>query len=719
VIKGILAMSLSGFLKGILPLSIISEIIYLVFCKGRIKAPIMVCMSTSFILGTINVFYELKGAHGESGLVLTVFAPFLLFGFIFAGILLAYVYKWRGTPLLVRREKGSLFNITLIVLILILLLSIFNIMNSFIWAGKIIEQGSGHPVEGAVIVRSWDRVTATPAGGSSHLSGITEALSGRRGHFVSFGQLFFPGIPGLTWKSENNTVIFRPGYKLETLNNKNNLIELEKIPMIMSSRKKELERAERNYEFDKYDTVLFRKVVDREDDFIDHDKRGHRHFVKAFTCQSIEHRNKMKRSIQRSASRQSQDRDNKKNINQLITSLFDRTFDGRNRSAEILGKMDIQDPAQLSEMGRAAESAIEEWGMNQKKFKVMSPSALGKLRAVSLPFLLEAISRENITMKAMAITALGEAGDKRAVEPLLIALNDRNAYIRRSAVLSLRKLNDSAAIKPLISMLNDEDRDVKNAAASVLNTMEKPSLDPFLEALKDRDSFVRKSIAYILIYVECNEEVVNALIDASNDNDPLVLSNVALALGWQCDSRAAPSLIKLLQNDNEDVRIRAAEAFSKVKSEIALEHLQSALKDPSPWVRARAVEALGNIDDERTVTSLIEAWDDHDSDVRRIAADILVEKREQAVEPLMQMLHHDEAYFRWRSAYALAKIKDTQAIESIKPLLKDNSSEVRYIASKALSLLAKAVSWQKRLQERKGKSAYIYNIKRYPHKANQ
>jgi HEAT repeat protein len=51
--------------------------------------------------------------------------------------------------------------------------------------------------------------------------------------------------------------------------------------------------------------------------------------------------------------------------------------------------------------------------------------------------------------------ALGEAGDRRAIRPLIAALLDRDALVRRSAIQSLEKLGATEALPAIRALLTD------------------------------------------------------------------------------------------------------------------------------------------------------------------------------------------------------------------------------------------------------------------------
>ncbi|NEO73805.1 HEAT repeat domain-containing protein, partial [Moorena sp. SIO3H5] len=129
-------------------------------------------------------------------------------------------------------------------------------------------------------------------------------------------------------------------------------------------------------------------------------------------------------------------------------------------------------------------------------------------------------------------------------------------------------------------------------------------------------------------------------------------------------------LIKLLDDDSSDVRIRAAEALGNIVTEATIDPLIKLLDDDSSDVRIRAAEALGNIVTEATIDPLIKLLDDDSSDVRKSAAYAL-EKigTEVAIEPLIKLLDDHHSFVRRSAAYALVKIGKEATITKLINLL--------------------------------------------------
>ena len=177
-----------------------------------------------------------------------------------------------------------IFSNLLIGLSAILILS-SDTFASIAWRGVVLDEETGKPIEGVVIVRSWDRVTATPYGTDTSLIAFKETLSGKEGKFRIFNKLPSfslpishrrrvennrPLIPILYHVVENPPFVYKPGYKFLILSEKPQAIELTKIPTIIRLREKELNEAKRYIDFDfNYPTNIFRQTIEEEGDFIE------------------------------------------------------------------------------------------------------------------------------------------------------------------------------------------------------------------------------------------------------------------------------------------------------------------------------------------------------------------------------------------------------------------------------------------------------------------
>ena len=87
-------------------------------------------------------------------------------------------------------------------------------------------------------------------------------------------------------------------------------------------------------------------------------------------------------------------------------------------------------------------------------------------------------------MRKDAAQSLGEIGDPRAVQPLIVALKER--FVGTVSATALGKIGDPRAVAPLISVLEDKDPEFRVAAAQALGRIRDPRVvDPLIYALQD------------------------------------------------------------------------------------------------------------------------------------------------------------------------------------------------------------------------------------------
>jgi HEAT repeat protein len=123
-----------------------------------------------------------------------------------------------------------------------------------------------------------------------------------------------------------------------------------------------------------------------------------------------------------------------------------------------------------------------------------------------------------------------------------------------------------------------------------------------------------------------------------------------------------------------------------------LDDLVNQLKDKDLDIRVRiqAAEALGQMGDARAVQPLIAAFKDQASEVRRSALRALESIGEPAVEPLIAALKDPDSDVRRKASCVLRKVGDVRAVESLITALEDQRTVVRFHAAEALGRIGDA-----------------------------
>jgi len=157
----------------------------------------------------------------------------------------------------------------------------------------------------------------------------------------------------------------------------------------------------------------------------------------------------------------------------------------------------------------------------------------------------------------------------------------------------LINIKDTRVVKLLIQALHDNSwGNRRRRAANALGELgDKSAVEPLIQALKESDVQIRRAAAGALEKVG-NAEAVEALIQSLKDTDKSVRMVSAKALGKIGDSRAVEYLIQALMDKEEDVRWYSAMALGEIGDQRALEPLTQALRDKSEIVRQYAQDAL-------------------------------------------------------------------------------------------------------------------------------
>lgn len=286
----------------------------------------------------------------------------------------------------------------------------------------------------------------------------------------------------------------------------------------------------------------------------------------------------------------------------LITGLSDKDQSVRFSAAEALGQ--IKDP-------RAVEMLLDTMKKDSYS-RIATAKALVEIGNLSVEGLIRALQEESQKEKVITdgrvrvrimnrdeidfcvhiVRALGQIGDRRAVDPLISALGDEYEEVREAAADALGNFNDPRAVEPLILAL-------KNSP--------KKSEDFFLN---DNDAEFRESAARSLGRIKdlcAVEPLIAALKDNKFDHSGIGRGYVALALGEIKDLRAVDPLIAALKDENSSVRANAAIALASIGDQSAIPSLIASMPD---WNAGKAIaSALKQFNwQPQTEAEKVHAW---------------------------------------------------------------------------------------------------------------
>jgi hypothetical protein len=180
----------------------------------------------------------------------------------------------RGEWEIISMEIGTFHRNTRFFAVVILIITLWLPSRCFSFTngvkGVVVDGDTGLPIEGVVVVRSWDKVVAGPGGAVSALLTFAEICTNKDGEFVFLPKILpHIGIPLVSWVEENKLIAFKSGYKFLVFDRISSVVTMEKVPESYYLRYEEAQKARENNEIDLHETKLLKEVVELEETFIE------------------------------------------------------------------------------------------------------------------------------------------------------------------------------------------------------------------------------------------------------------------------------------------------------------------------------------------------------------------------------------------------------------------------------------------------------------------
>ncbi|MFB3882591.1 MAG: HEAT repeat domain-containing protein [Armatimonadota bacterium] len=318
--------------------------------------------------------------------------------------------------------------------------------------------------------------------------------------------------------------------------------------------------------------------------------------------------------------------------------------------------------------------------------------ALGRSKARSaVPALIDVVRKDDDpAVRAEAVRALGQIGDRRALTVVAALVGDANERVRWAAVGAVSDINGGRAGGELERLLAKGNADQREAAARALGGGGEAAITPLIGALKDQAPQVRGAAAESLGLMD-DARIVAPLLGLLDDPDEYVRGRADWALSdgiaRKPSKRTAAPFIEALRSRDVKVRRAAASALSRLKDPSAVGPLIEALEqDGDEEVRYNAVVALGAIGDRRAAKPLIAALKDPGFRGRSEAAWALGGMRELSAAPALIACLRDE-HVAYAAADALGQMKVKGAVGPLITLLRQGSRPSSHNAAAALGVI--------------------------------
>jgi HEAT repeat protein len=244
----------------------------------------------------------------------------------------------------------------------------------------------------------------------------------------------------------------------------------------------------------------------------------------------------------------------------------------------------------------------------------------------------------------------------------IVQNRDEDPRVREQAVETLGRIRTDASVATLIDALTSEDQLSRSRAQFALTRVGIAAIPRLIELLEAEDAAQRVVAADILgVYEGAAVSALPALVLRLKDDDV----RVSLTAAWACgeivaDAEVVPeglveSLASVLADENEDLRVSAAEALGNVGEaarSVVPALVRLAEEDPELLVRMHAVIALTRLAPERVtpehVRLLVAEIREDMADRRERAREAIGRLPPEAAEAIVPMLA--KALSTWREA---------------------------------------------------------------------
>lgn len=596
-------------------------------------------------------------------------------------------------------------------------------------SGIVVEKESGLPIENAILVRSWDRVTVSFEGGSHSWLGTAETVTDKNGKFTFWPRIFFSGIPLIMGTEENSYLVYRPGYGFEEIKELKKVIELPKIPLNRNTRKVQADKAQSSYSTDYYKTELLKEAVQQEEQFLkelSEPAQGVPSTTPALK-EGIDRQVNFNRANDKDIVKLPSDCRQSAANSSEISSLIQR-FNTLEHDAAIIKVACYGDDATPVLVEAISSSAASKYYIVQALSLIGTPRAIEALSDLILKCddnnydlgvrlaieslehlglrgekaLIRSLANKNSTIQSLVSDALVRIGNPDAISGLITDLPSMYA------AKALGKIKDHRAVGPLVKTLPlhysiialGEIKD-QRAAVPLMREIHKTIKESNVEYLLDGNvpsnltmkekNDLRYNIPLLTeLKKQRNILIEEALSEIGMPSMPKLYEIAAkvpdnIELDEQ-EAIFADHVVQLLVSEKTSERFLAEIAIAKIGKLIVPALMKALNTSDDVQLRKASAEQLGKMKWEPNVENvLVNALQDRNPLVVAYAACALGElKAKSALKPLVVVAKKESIFERRGAIWAIARIGSDEGKTVLKEFINDKDVYVRTIAKRAL-----------------------------------
>ncbi|HPZ07926.1 MAG TPA: HEAT repeat domain-containing protein [Candidatus Eremiobacteraeota bacterium] len=195
-------------------------------------------------------------------------------------------------------------------------------------------------------------------------------------------------------------------------------------------------------------------------------------------------------------------------------------------------------------------------------------------------------------IRKYAATKLGDLGDKKAIEYLLVGIRDENVEVRMASAKSLGQLGDESLVERLIHTLNESNEYLRAQTLDVLVGMGALSVSPLINSLKSNTWMLQYCAVKALARIK-DSRSIKALIELLEDDTNVYVQKEAIEALEKLGEQAEEDLNQALEQKAWYVKEKIARILARTGSEQSMEKLKKAIEDEEDLkIKERLGESL-------------------------------------------------------------------------------------------------------------------------------
>jgi HEAT repeat protein len=214
------------------------------------------------------------------------------------------------------------------------------------------------------------------------------------------------------------------------------------------------------------------------------------------------------------------------------------------------------------------------------------------------------------TIRAQAITGLGGEENNLIISPLLQALHeDSSAEVRAASAVALGKFALLGELGKLPTSFKDriyavllgvldnktETTGVKRRALEAISQFNLPRVKELIEQAYHSSDIKTKASAIYAMGRNCDPIWLTTLLTELSSDEAGIRYEAANACGELGSEEAVPHLLKLIEDEDNQVQEAAIKALGEIGGEQAKQALSKLMKNPKTRIRQAAESALKEI----------------------------------------------------------------------------------------------------------------------------